>query len=329
MPPLRATAIAHPNIALIKYWGNRDDALRLPAAGSLSVNLAELETVTTVEFDAALTDDMVTVDGSAQADAVCQRVSAHLDLVRNQAGLKLRARVCSRNNFPMSAGLASSASAFAALTLAGAQAAGLSLTPQALSALARRGSGSACRSIPGGFVEWEAGSEDRDSFAFSIAPPQHWALVDVIALVSRSPKAVGSAEGHTLARTSPLHAAYLASAPGRLQRCRAALLNRDFALLADAVEADSNLMHAVMMTSAPPLFYWEPDTLRVMKAVRAWREAGLAVCYTVDAGPNVHCLCPTGAAAEVARRLSADLGVSQVLTATPGGGARLTDTPID
>ena len=189
MPSLTATALAHPNIALIKYWGNRDEALRLPASGSLSMNLAELETVTTVTFSPELSEDVVYLGGEPQADPTRQRVSAHLDLVRRPAGLKLRARVDSRNNFPMGAGLASSASGFAALTLAGAAAAGLSLSEPALSALARRGSGSACRSIPGGFVEWQAGTDADDSFAFSIAPPQHWALVDLIAIVSQAPKA--------------------------------------------------------------------------------------------------------------------------------------------
>ncbi len=323
MPKLTATALAHPNIALIKYWGNRDDALRLPANGSLSMNLAGLETMTTVTFSPALKEDEFYLNGAPQAGPARERVSAHLDRLRQMAGLDLRARVGSHNSFPAGVGIASSASAYAALTLAGAAAAGLSLSERELSAIARLGSGSACRSIPAGFVEWQAGASHADSFAFSIAPPSHWALVDVIAVVSQAPKAVSSTEGHALAKTSPLHSAQAASAPERLRRCREALLARRFAGLAEVVEADSNLMHAVMMTSTPPLFYWEAGTLEVMKAVRAWRASGLPVCYTVDAGPNVHCLCPAEAASEVERRLRAELNVNTIFTATPGGATRV------
>jgi len=318
----RGTAFASPNIAFIKYWGNRDEKLRLPANPSLSMNLAGLETVTTVEFRPGLAEDEVVIGGEAQAGAAKARVSAHLDHVRARAGLALRARVTSRNNFPAGAGIASSASAFAALTVAGAAAAGLTLSEPELSALARLGSGSAARSIPAGFVEWQLGDAPEASFAFSIAPPDHWTLRDVVAVISKAHKAVGSTGGHALAGTSPLQAARVASAPERLRVCREALLARDFAALAEVVEADSNLMHAVMMTSTPPLYYWEPMTLGIMKAVREWRAEGVPVCFTIDAGPNVHCLCPAEAAPEVERRLHA-LGVSEILIAGPGGGARL------
>ena len=332
MPDHTATALAHPNIAFIKYWGNQDNNLHVPANASLSLNLSGLETITTVTFSARLAEDEVTIDGERQAGAPAQRVSAHLDQIRKKAGLSLRARVESRNNFPMGAGIASSASAFAALTLAGAAAAGLTLEERELSALARLGSGSACRSVPAGFVEWQTVDMRRlgptteacdDSFAFSIAPPGYWALADVIAVVSRAPKAVSSSAGHALAHTSPFHAAHVGAVAQRLQRCRTALFARNFAALADVVEADTISMHAVMMTSTPPLFYWEADTLNILKAVPVWRAEGLPVCYTVDAGPNVHCLCLAEAAPEVARRLRDELGIRETLTATPGGGARL------
>ncbi len=325
MQTRRATASAHPNIAFVKYWGNRDEPLRLPANPSLSMNLAGLETVTTVEFVEGLTEDEVVIGGEAQTGAAQARVSAHLDHLRARAGMAVRARVESRNNFPSGAGIASSASAFAALTLAGAAAAGLSLSEPELSALARLGSGSAARSVPTGFVEWQAGDSPETSFAFSIALPDHWALRDVVAVVSKAHKAVGSTGGHALAGTSPLQAARVASAPERLRVCREAVLARDFRALAEFMEADSNLMHAVMMTSTPPLYYWEPQTLRIMKAVRDWRVEGLPVCFTIDAGPNVHCLCPAEAVPEVERRLREILDVKEILTAGPGGGARLID----
>ncbi len=323
MPSAAATALAHPNIAFIKYWGNRDETLRLPANGSLSMNLADLWTRTTVAWEEQAGEDHLTVNGEPVTGPVLQRVSAFLDLVRSLAGLKGRARITSESNFPAGAGLASSAAAFAALALAATRAAGLELDPVALSRLARRGSGSACRSVPGGFVEWFVGVDEAGSYAVSVAPPEHWALIDLIAIVNAGQKAVGSAQGHALAPTSPLQAARLADAPRRLALCRRAILERDFEALAAVAELDSDMMHAVMMTSSPPLLYWQPATLAIMQAVRAARGRGLAVCYTIDAGPNVHVLCPQETRQEGRALLESIEGVQQVLESAPGGPARL------
>jgi len=321
-----AAALAHPNIALIKYWGNRDEALRLPSNGSISMNLDGLSTRTRVEFDASLRGDRLELNGKAARGAALQRVRALLDLVRAMAGRKECAAVVSENNFPSGAGIASSASAFAALALAASKAAGLDLSERERSRLARRGSGSAARSIPGGFVEWQAGSGDEDSFAFSIAPPGHWELADCIAVVSSAHKQTGSTEGHALAGTSPLQAARLAGAPRRLEACRRAILERDFNALAAIVELDSDLMHAVMMTSTPGLHYWRPASLAVMDAVRQWRGDGLPACYSLDAGPNVHVLCPAKETQTVAARLGKITGVRDVLVAGVGGAAQLEKT---
>jgi len=239
------------------------------------------------------------------------------------ANITERAEVISENNFPSGAGIASSASAFAALALAGSKAAGLKLDERELSRLARRGSGSAARSIPGGFVEWQAGTDDEDSFAFSIAPPDHWELVDCIAIVTAAHKKTGSTEGHSIAGTSPLQAARVADTPRRLEICRTGILNRDFNAFASIVELDSDMMHAVMMTSSPRLIYWQPATLEIIQAVQKWRKNGLAVCYTIDAGPNVHVISPSQEREEVEKRLLRLPGVHQVLTARPGGPARL------
>jgi diphosphomevalonate decarboxylase len=326
VPAHSATAVANANIAFIKYWGNHDDKLRLPANPSLSMNLAGLETETSVDFGGGRDRDEVIIGGEPQTGLPRDRVVAHLDVIRARAGGQRQfARVESSNNFPTGAGIASSASAFAALTVAAAAAAGLNLTEPELSALARLGSGSAARSVPGGFVEWAAGQDGQPeaSYAYSIAPPEHWDLVDVIALVSQKQKSVSSTSGHVLARTSPLQDARVAGAAERLKRCRDALLAKDFTRFADIVEADSNLMHAVMLTSSPPIIYWEPITLAVMKSVRRWRAEDLPVCFTIDAGPNVHCLCPASAAPEVERRLRSNLDVTRILRAAPGGPARL------
>jgi len=318
-----ATAQAAPNIAFIKYWGNRDNILRLPMNGSISMNLDKLYTRTTVSFQPSLPFDELIINGHEIRGAGLERISYILDIVRGMANLHERAEVMSENNFPSGAGIASSASAFAALALAGSKAAGLRLSEPDLSRLARRGSGSASRSIPGGFVEWQAGASDEDSFAFSIAEPNHWNLVDCVALVSASHKKTGSTEGHFIASTSPLQAARLADAPRRLDICRKAILKRDFNTFTSIVELDSDMMHSVMMTSTPALHYWKPSSLEVMSCVRQWRMEGIPVCYTVDAGPNVHVICLETEAVMIEKRLHGIQGVENVLVARAGGPAKI------
>ena len=322
MTTYSATSIAHPNIAFIKYWGNRDASLRLPVNGSISMNLDGLFTRTTVSFQSSLRLDELIINGREVTGKGLERVSAILDFVRKSAGLRLMAGVVSENNFPVGAGVASSAAAFAALALAATRAAGLDWPEAAISRLARLGSGSASRSIPSGFVEWSMGTGDDDSFAVSIAPPEHWALADCVAVVSAGHKATGSTEGHALAPSSPLQAARVADAPRRLDICRKAILQCDFDALAAIIEHDSDIMHAVMMTSHPALFYWKPATLAVMESVREWRASGLPVAYTIDAGPNVHVICTQAAAPNVAELLKALPGVSNVLVARVGYATR-------
>ena len=325
MPTHTATAQAFPNIAFIKYWGNRDQHLRLPANGSISMNLDSLLTRTQVTWHErrGTGEDTLTINGGKVTGAGLERVSTFLDEVRRLADMKAAAEVVSENNFPAGAGIASSASAFAALALAATKAAGLDLSEAKLSRLARRGSGSACRTIPGGFVEWQAGAGDEDSFARSIAPPEHWPLADCVAVVSAEHKTTGSTQGHALADTSPLQAGRVTDAPRRLDICQRAILERDFNALAEIVELDSNLMHAVMMTSTPPLFYWQESTLSVMRLVHAWRLGGLPVCYSIDAGPNVHVITEGAEAGRVADLLGTVSGVQKVFVARVGGPARL------
>lgn len=317
----KVTAVANPNIAFIKYWGKADERLNLPANASLSMNLAALTTVTTVEFRSGLAADALTLDRQPAAGEALARVVAHLDRVRALSGIGDRARVASANDFPAGTGLASSASAFAALSLAATRAAGLDLDEGALSRLARLGSGSACRSVPAGFSLWN-GNNDETSFARQVAPPEHWDLHDVVAIVSYEHKAVGSYDGHALAPTSPLHEARVAAVPGLLAAVQSGIRQRDLAVMGPAIEADALAMHGVMMTSTPSLLYWAPATVAVLKAVRTWRDEGLCVYFTLDAGPNVHCFCPPGDVAEVETRLRNLGGVLDVLTSGPGGGAR-------
>jgi diphosphomevalonate decarboxylase len=323
MPTAQATARAHPNIALIKYWGDRDSRLRLPANSSISMNLAGLETLTTVRFEPGLARDQLTLNGERQTEAQSTRVGQHLDHVRQIAHTDLRAQVVSKNNFPMGTGIASSASAFAALTVAACTALDLELDEPHLSALARLGSGSACRSIPGGFVEWYSGEDHESSYAASIAAADHWEIVDLIAVVSQEHKSVGSTGGHRLADTSPLQTARISDAPRRLDWCREAVLGRNFDALADVIEQDALMMHAVMLTSQPALIYWLPATLSIMQAVQAWRARGIPVAFTIDAGPNVHLITPSAHQHEVLKLISQLEEVQTVLQAGVGGPAQV------
>jgi diphosphomevalonate decarboxylase len=321
MQTRKATAVAFPNIALIKYWGNRDQALRLPSNDSLSFNLGDLRTTTTVEFDPLLAHDEVTIDGHPISTQAYERVVHHLDRITDSGECDVcppnqnrpRARVVSNNTFPMGVGIASSASGFAALTLAACAALGMNKMEGDLSALARLGSGSACRSIPGGFVAW------HDACATSIAPPQHWNLVDLIAVLTDEHKTVGSTEGHALADTSPLQAARLADTPRRFNQCVQAIMQCDFGLLAEVIEQDALIMHAVIMTQLPSVFYWLPATFSVMQAVRELRQNGAPVAFTIDAGPNVHCICEAHAAKQVKQALRQMDGVRDVIQSGVGG----------
>lgn len=319
----KATAVACANIAFIKYWGKRDAELNLPANSSLSMNLDRLTTVTTVEFSPDYHDDLVILDGREERGAARQRIVTHLGRVRAMAGLRAKARVISENSFPTGAGLASSASGFAALSLAASKAAGLELSEKELSILARFGSGSACRSIPGGFTEWTAGTCSEESFAKQVAPPEHWELRDVIAIVSRAHKRIGSTEGHSLASTSHLHQARVASVADRLAQAKTALLGKDLTTLGRLIEEDAVSMHAVMMTSRPPIYYWLPSSVRLIHKVQSWRAEGLEVYFTFDAGPNVHLICQAADQAELERRLKDVEQVLEVIVGGPGPGARL------
>ena len=325
---MKATAISCANIAFIKYWGRRDHALRLPLNSSLSMNLDRTTTTTTVAFDSALEADHVIIDDGQTPDAAAQRVSAHLDRVRAQAGIETYARVVSRNSFPMGVGIASSASAFAALSVAASAAAGLDLGERALTILARRGSGSASRSIPPGFVEWHAADTSQDSYAESIAAPKHWDLRDLIAIVQTAHKKVGSTKGNALVHTSPFAEARLAAAQQALPVIRGAIMARDMATFGIETEQEALRMHAVAMTSRPSLLYWSPATVAIIQAVRGWREEGSAAYITIDAGANVHVLCEGTNADALENKLRDLPNVMDVIHNRPGPGTQRIDTHL-
>ncbi|MEO7071851.1 MAG: diphosphomevalonate decarboxylase [Rhodanobacter sp.] len=324
--PRIACAQAQPNIALVKYWGKREGSLNLPASGSLSVTLEALHTRTVVAFDPALERDELWRDGAEHA-AESERVAGFLDLLRARAGSDLHARVTTHNNFPTGAGLASSASGFAALAVAGSAALGLALEPRELSALARRGSGSAARSIFGGFVCMDKGvrEDGADACARPLLDGTQWPLCVVVAVTSTAIKAVGSGPGMEISRrTSPFHAAWLEGAQDDLVAAGHAITARDFAALAQVSEHSCLKMHAVMLASQPALVYWNGATVECLHVIRSLRERdGLGVFFTIDAGPQVKAVCLPQDAGRVAEALRTVAGVQTVLVSGLGAGARL------
>jgi diphosphomevalonate decarboxylase len=318
-----ATAVAPANIAFVKYWGNRDARLHLPLNDSLSMNLSRCTTTTCVTFTPSLTRDVFSLDGEVQAPPAVERVAHHLSRIRAMASATVKARVESWNTFPLATGIAASASGFAALTLAACGALGLELSLRRLSRLARLGSGSAARSIPDGFVRWFAGPTDDESFAESIAPPSHWDLCDLVAVVDTRPKVVSSAQGHAAALTSPFMETRLRHLDARLEVMSRALLECDLAALGVELEAEAISLHVIAMTSRPPILYWRPATLALIEAVRRWRGDGLPVYFTLDAGPNVHVICPAEHRDECQKLLTEFEFVHQVIANQPVQGARL------
>jgi diphosphomevalonate decarboxylase len=327
--PLSVTAYANTNIALVKYWGKRDAALNLPAAGSLSLTLADLGSETTVRFaaDAGGPDgDRVVFQGQPAPDKFANRVRRFLDLVRDRAGLRLPADVTTTNTVPTAAGLASSAAGFAALALAASRAAGLDLSPAELSELARRGSGSAARSIFGGFAEMSAGTrpDGSDAVASPLLDAQAWDVRLVVAITAPGEKAIGSGQAMDItARTSPYYAGWVASVPKDLAEARAALLARDLATLGAIAERSALRMHACAMAAAPPILYWNAGTLAAIEAVRQLRARHVQAFFTIDAGPHVKVLCAATDAPAVQSALDATTGVLRTIPLTPGPGAHI------
>lgn len=317
-----ATAVAHPNIALAKYWGKREGEGNVPAVPSLSVTLAGMSTTTTVSFDDTLVDDELVLNGAAQAhDARAKvRASQLLDRVRAAASTTTRARIESTNDFPTASGLASSASGFAALALASVRAAGLDWSAERVADLARRSSASAARSLFGGFVELE------DVVARPVAGPSALDLRVIVCVTTEAEKATSSTDGMKLTQTtSPYYAAWVADAPESHRAMRAALLAADFARVGELAERSALAMHACAMAAG--IVYVTGATLAALAEVRAMRASGLAAYGTVDAGPHLKCLVRASDAAAARDRLERVPGVVRIIEASPGEGARLVGEP--
>lgn len=319
--PGAARARACANIALAKYWGKSDVALNLPAVPSISMTLDRLVTETRVSFDGALAEDVVLLDGSEAMGSARRRVIELLERVRERAGLETHARVETANRFPTAAGLASSASGFAALAAAATVAAGLPYRPAEVSRMARQSSASAARSVWGGFVELPAGRPGDGRLAGKpLFDAAHWDVSLVVALAAEGPKEVGSTEGMERSRrTSPYYASWLEAAPKLARRVRRGLRDRDLAVVGRAMEQSTLAFHACAIASDPGIVYWRPPTLALLREVRRLREErGIGVWATMDAGPHVKALCLGKDARRVRAALARVEGVVDTLVARPG-----------
>ncbi len=331
---MKATAIAPSNIAFVKYWGKSNDTLTLPNNGSISMNLESLWTKTTVEFSPEFHEDEVwiaffgeklkRVDGGK-----AERVIAQLDRLRKIAGVKLHAKVVSENNFPAGVGIASSASAFAALTLAAVKALNISADEKKLGILTRlAGSGSAIRSIPDGIVEWVKGNSSATSYAKTIAGEKYWDLADVVLVVSTDEKKASSLEGHGAVSTSPLYSARLKTLPARLNTIKRAIQEKNLQVLGSEIEKETLSMHAVAMTCDPPIFYLNGSTFLAIQEIQQLRLRGISVYFTMDAGPNIHAICLRKDLKKVRVYFEKKNYIKHIFTSGIGNGARLSSDHI-
>jgi diphosphomevalonate decarboxylase len=320
---MKATARAYTNIALIKYWGKRDESLFLPMNGSLSITLDKFYTTTTVEFCSCLPSDVFILNNQLADEPEATKISQFLDRVRDLSGKGFRALVNSTNHVPTAAGFASSASGFAALAAAASKAIGLELDRKALSQLARLGSGSACRSIYGGYVEWQKGerADGTDSYAVPLIDGQDWDVSILSVLLTSEPKQVSSRDGmRRTVETSPFYSSWLEEAKKDLIIAKEAIKKRDFEMLGTVAEANALKMHATTLGANPPFMYWQSATLDVIQKVTELRSSGIAAYFTIDAGPNVKVLCQPEDEQAVREQLLTLPTVQNVYSCHPGPG---------
>lgn len=321
-----STARAHTNIALVKYWGKRDPELILPQTDSLSLTLDKFYTDTRVTFDSDLSQDTFTLDGHRQSAAATAKISRFLDLVRQLAGINWRAAVVSNNHVPTAAGLASSASAFAALAAAASKAAGLTLSRRDLSRLARRGSGSATRSIFGGLVQWHRGTSDQDSFAEPIDEHPDFGLAMTAILSDTKQKKVSSRSGmQSVIETSPFYPAWKKVVAHDMVAMKKAIKRHDINAIGHIAETNAMRMHALNLSADPDFCYFEPATLKAFNLIHDLRQAGVSCYYTMDAGPNVKVIYDQKDFAPIHQTLFEAFGESRLVNCQAGPGVTWLD----
>lgn len=318
---MKIKAQAPSNIAFVKYWGRKDEVLRLPENGSISMNLSNLITTTEVEFG-DFENDSIIING-VEESLENNRGVKHLDRIRALAKIDQKARVVTSNNFPTGTGLSSSASGFAALTLAASKAAGLDLSEKDLSILARQGSGSACRSIPDGLVEWMDGDTSETSYGVSVFSPDYFDIADVIAVVSTEKKFLATSEGQKSARSGIFFEKRLEGIPEKIKKVKKLIEEKNFSDFGDIVEREALEFHSILFTSNPPLFYWTPGTVAVMKYVQSLRREGLECYFTINTGQDVHVICKKEDAEKVSVKLKELPEVIKTIINFPSLGAHL------
>ena len=330
---MKASALAHSNIALIKYWGRsqaHDPNLNIPSNDSVSMTKygltdIHLQTHTTIEFSDHYEEDTAHLDGAVLSGRHMERILQVVDPLRKCAGVASKSKMMSRNDFPTEAGLASSSSGFAALAMATVNALSIDFTKEEISKYARLGSGSAARSIHGGFVYWSKGDSHDTSFAHRICGPKEFDMNAVIAIVHEGKKDVTSDVGHNFAHTSPFDAVRIEKSDEQAQEIKKAILDDDFTRVGTIAEENCKYMHAVMMTSTPPLFYWSPETLRLVKSTQELRKEGLECYFTIDAGPNVHYFCRPEATYDLQKALENIEGVQKTIPVQAANDSQVTE----
>ncbi len=321
---MEAIAQAQPNIALVKYWGKKRGDRNIPATPSLSITLNTLQTRTRVKFRQDYGTDRLSINGTTDPIQL-HRVTGCLDALRQVTGINQYADIVSVNNFPTSAGIASSASGFAALVTAACAALDANLSGEEQSRLARRSSASAARSVFGGFVEMDI--KAQDPAARPLLTETEWPLDIVVAVTSTQPKQIGSTAGmEQSAATCEYYDAWVSSTSGDFSTARRAVLNHDFELLADVSEASCLKMHAVMLATHPALIYWNGATVEIIHRVRALRGEGLPAFFTIDAGPQVKIISLPGYRDKIERAVKDIPGVIDVIYSGLGPGAHVVES---
>lgn len=318
------TARAHTNIALVKYWGKKDQRLIIPQTDSLSLTLSEFYTDTGVEFTDGLTTDQIQIDGQSITGHAADKVKNFLNLVRQISGINRYAKVVSTNHVPMSAGLASSASAFAALATAASKAAGMNLDRRSLSRLARRGSGSATRSIYGGLVEWHRGTDDASSFAEPVMENLDFGIEMIAILINTSKKKVSSRHGmQSSVTSSPYYPAWRKVVAHDMIAIKEAIKNKDIDQIGHIAEENALRMHALTLSADPGYTYFTGDTIRAIQAVNHLRSQGISCYYTMDAGPNVKVIYDRKNREKIIQSLGKIFGREKLIISQPGPGVKI------
>lgn len=315
---MKCSAVAHPIQGLIKYHGLRDENLRIPFHDSISVATSPTASHTTIEFG-DFERDSAEVDGRQLSGRELERVLAVVDEVRRRSGIDKRFKMVSRNNFPSNVGLGASASGFAALAVAACGAAGLRLPLETISAIARRGAGSAARSVTGAFSRWRAGFDDEESYAYQIAS-EDFQMGIVVALI---PAHKSTEDAHRAVLSSPFFHSRLAFVHGALAEMESAIRKRDIDRIGRLAERDSLILHGITMTSVDEMLLWRPETVSVILEVRRMRAEGLPAYFSIDTGATVYVNTRPEYVDEVESRIR-KLGI-ETLRCGVGGSARIVD----